>query len=75
MMRAFTPSGALLLLLGPAALAHRRANDASRETVIEVGSQHATVDREKTLVPPPAVWLTAVASGLALIIAGAMKRT
>jgi hypothetical protein len=66
--------GALLIVLGMAALAYQGITYTSRETVIEIGPIHATADRERTLPLPPLVGIAAVAGGVALLVAGVRKR-
>jgi hypothetical protein len=73
-MRAFAIVGALLIVLGVAALAYQGVTYISRETVIDIGPLHATTDREKTLPLPPLVGIAAVAGGVALLVAGVRKR-
>jgi hypothetical protein len=73
-MRAFAIVGALLIVLGVAALAYQGVTYTSRETVIDIGPLHATTDREKTLPLPPLVGIAAVAGGVALLVAGVRKR-
>ena len=66
--------GALLLVLGLAALVYQGVTYTSRETVLDVGPLHATADREKTLPLPPLVGIAAVAGGVVLLVAGVRKR-
>jgi len=73
-MKPITIVGALLLVVGLAALAYQSITYTSRETVIDIGPVHATADRERTLPLPPVVGIVAVAGGVALLIAGARKR-
>ena len=73
-MKPITIVGALLLVVGLAALAYQSITYTSRETVIDIGPVHATADRERTLPLPPVVGIVAAAGGVALLIAGARKR-
>lgn len=62
--------GLLLILLGLAALAYQGFTYTTRETVVDFGPIHATADREKTVPLPPVFGVVAVASGIALVVAG-----
>ena len=72
-MRPFAIVGVLLIVVGVAALVYQGITYTSRETVIDIGSLHATADRQKTLPLPPVLGIAAVASGVALLIAGVHK--
>jgi hypothetical protein len=74
-MRPLTILGGVLLVLGLVALVYQGTTYTSRDTVLEVGSLHATVDREHPLPLSPVLGLAAVGGGVALIIAGVRKRT
>jgi hypothetical protein len=74
-MRPIAILGVVLIVFGLAALAYQGITYTSKETVIDIGPLHATADREKTLRLPPVVGIAAVAGGVALVIAGARKRT
>ena len=52
-MKPLTIVGALLLVLGLAALVYQGITYTSRETVLDIGPLHATADRQKTLPLPP----------------------
>ena len=65
--------GAVLIVLGLAALAYQGVTYRSRETVLDIGPLHATAERDKTLPLPPIVGVMAVAGGVALLIAGLRK--
>ena len=73
-MKPITIVGALLLVLGLAALVYQGVTYTSRETVLDIGPLHATTDREKTLPLPPLVGIAAVAGGVVLLVAGVRKR-
>jgi hypothetical protein len=73
-MRPIAIVGVVLILLGVAALVYQGITYTSRETVIDIGPLHATADREKTLPLPPVLGIVAVASGVALVVAGVRKR-
>jgi hypothetical protein len=62
--------GAMLIVIGLAALAYQGISYTTRETVIDIGPLHATADRQTTLPLPPVLGITAVAGGVLLLIAG-----
>ena len=66
--------GALLIVLGLAALVYQGITYTSRETVIDIGPLTATADRQKTLPIPPVLGIVAVAGGVALLVVGVRKR-
>ena len=74
-MKPIAVLGVVVIVFGLAALAYQGITYTSKETVIDLGPIHATADREKTLRLPPVVGIAAVAGGVALVIAGARKRT
>ena len=63
--------GILLIVVGLAVLALGRINYTTREKVLDVGPLHATTEEHKTLPLSPILGITAVASGLALVVVGA----
>lgn len=67
--------GAVLIVLGLAALAYQGITYTSRETVLDIGPVHATAERQKTFPLPPVLGIAAVVGGVALLIAGVRKRT
>jgi len=73
-MKPIAIAGVLLIVLGLAALVYQGISYTSRETVIDIGPVQATAERERTLPLPPVVGIVAVASGVALLVAGARKR-
>jgi hypothetical protein len=73
-MKPITIVGALLLVLGIAALVYQGVTYTSRETVLDIGPLHATADREKTLPLPPLVGIVAVAGGIVLLVTGVRTR-
>ena len=74
-MKPLAVLGVVLIVFGLAALAYQGITYTSKETIIDIGPLHATADREKTLRLPPVVGIAAVASGVALLVAGVRKRT
>lgn len=67
--------GALLVVLGLAALVYQGITYTTRETVVDIGPLHATAEREKTVPLPPVLGIVAVAGGVVLLVAGGRKRT
>ena len=74
-MKTITLLGIALIVLGLAALAYQGFTYTTRETVIDIGPNKATADREKTIPLPPILGIVAVAGGVALMIAGSRKGT
>lgn len=74
-MKPMTIIGAVLIVLGLAALVYQRINYTRRETIIDIGPVHATADREKTLSLSPVIGIAAVAGGVALLLVGVRRRT
>jgi hypothetical protein len=72
-MKPLAVIGAVLIVIGLAALVYQGITYTTRETVIDIGPVHATANREKTLPLPPVVGIAAVAGGVALLIAGLRK--
>jgi len=67
--------GAVLIVVGLAALAYQGFTYTSRETVIDIGPLHATAERERTVPLPPILGIVAVAGGVILVVAGMRTRT
>ena len=74
-MKPMSLAGIVLIALGLAALVYQGVSYSSRETVLDLGPIHATAERQKTIPLPPILGITAVAAGVALLVAGARKRT
>ena len=72
-MKHMAVAGVVLIVLGLVALVYQGVTYTSRETVIDIGPLHATADRQKTLLIPPALGIVAVAGGVALLVAGVRK--
>lgn len=73
-MKPATILGAVLILLGLAALAYQGVTYTSREKVIDLGPIQATAERQKTIPLPPIMGIVAVAAGVALVVVGVRKR-
>ena len=74
-MKPATILGAVLIVLGLAALAYQGITYTSREKVIDIGPLEATAERQKTIPLPPIMGIVAVAAGVALVIVGVRKRS
>jgi uncharacterized membrane protein YidH (DUF202 family) len=73
-MKPATVLGAVLIVLGLAALAYQGITYTSREKVIDIGPLEATAERQKTIPLPPIMGIVAVAAGVALVVVGVRKR-
>jgi hypothetical protein len=69
-MKPVAVTGAILIVLGLAALVYQGFTYTSRETVVDFGPIHATADRERTVPLPPVFGVVAVAGGVALLVGG-----
>jgi len=69
-----TMIGVLLIVIGVAALVYQGFSYTSHDTVIDIGTLHATAARQKTVALPPVLGIAAVASGIALLFAGARRQ-
>jgi hypothetical protein len=74
-MKTITIAGIALLVLGIVALAYQGITYRTRETVVDIGPIHATAERERTFPLPPVVGGAAVLAGVALLVAGARKKS
>ena len=74
-MKPATILGAVLIVLGLAALAYQGITYTSREKVIDIGPLEATAERQKTIPLPPIMGIVAVAAGVALVVVGVRKRS
>src|SRR5438046_1504426 len=73
-MKLLMLAGVVLIVLGAVALWYRQSYT-EREAGVDIGSFHASVNREKTFSFPPAVGIIAIAGGAALAVLGMMKRS
>jgi uncharacterized membrane protein len=67
--------GIALIVLGALALAYQGFDYTRREKVLDVGPIHATADEQKHVSIPPALGGLVLVGGIALVIAGARKRS
>lgn len=74
-MKPATILGAVLIVLGLAALAYQGITYTSREKVIDIGPLEATAERQKTIPLPPIMGIVAVAAGVVLVVVGMRKRS
>jgi hypothetical protein len=72
-MKPATIFGAVLIVLGLAALAYQGITYTSREKVIDLGPIQATAERQRTIPLPPIMGIVAVAAGVALVVVGVRK--
>jgi hypothetical protein len=73
-MKPITIAGMTLIALGLVALVYQGITYTSRETVLDIGPLHATVDRQKTLPLSPVLGPAALVGGVALLVAGNRAR-
>ena len=66
--------GIVLILLGVVSLVYQGIPYTTRETVIDIGSVHATTEKHHLIPVPPVVGLASVAAGVALVVAGSRTR-
>jgi len=62
--------GVLLVVFGVLALIYQGFTYTKRETVVDIGPVHATVDRKKTVPLPPIVGGLALIGGVVLLVSG-----
>ena len=67
--------GVVLIVVGVLALVYQGITYTKRETVIDIGPEHATADRQKTIPLPPIVGTLALVGGVVLLVSGARRTT
>jgi uncharacterized membrane protein len=67
--------GIVLIVLGALALAYQGFDYTHQEKVLDVGPIHATAEEQKHVSIPPALGGLVLVGGIALVIAGAKKRS
>ncbi|OZI44525.1 hypothetical protein CEK29_07315 [Bordetella genomosp. 5] len=72
-MKPATIIGAVLIVLGAAALVYKGFNYTSEETVLQVGSVKATAETEKSVPIPSWAGIVAIVAGV-LVIGVGMRR-
>jgi hypothetical protein len=73
-MKSISLAGILLVVLGALALAYQGINYTRREKVLDVGPIHATRDTQERIPLPPILGGLALAGGITLLVAGAMRK-
>ena len=68
-------AGIVLVVLGALALAYQGINFTHQERVLDVGPIHATRDTQDRIPLPPIVGGLALVGGIALLVAGARRKT
>ncbi|MBR8652708.1 hypothetical protein KDH83_05205 [Achromobacter sp. Marseille-Q0513] len=72
-MKLSTIIGAVLIVLGVAALAYKGFNYKSEETVLQIGSVKATAETEKSVAIPSWAGIAAIVVGV-LVVGVGMRR-
>jgi uncharacterized membrane protein len=67
--------GILLIVLGALALAYQGFDYTHQEKVLDVGPIHATAEEQKHVSIPPVLGGLVLVGGIALVIAGAKKKS
>ena len=68
-------AGIVLVVLGALALAYQGINFTHQEKVLDVRPIHATRDTQDRIPLPPIVGGLALVGGIALLVAGARRKT
>jgi hypothetical protein len=74
-MKSISLAGIVLVVLGALALAYQGINYTHEEKVLDLGPIHATKETQDRLPLPPVIGGLALAGGIALLVAGARKRS
>ncbi|MGB7620728.1 MAG: DUF3185 domain-containing protein [Terriglobia bacterium] len=74
-MKSITLIGILLVILGVLALAYQGFNYTHQEKVLDVGPIHATVEKHDRVSLPPILGGLVLVGGVALLVAGARKKS
>ena len=72
-MKPIAVLGIVLLVCGVVALAYQGITYKSRDTVLDIGSLHATAVREHTIPLSPLFGVVAAIGGVVLLVAGTRK--
>jgi len=67
--------GIVLVVLGALALAYQGINFTRQEKILDVGPIHATQDVQNRIPLPPVVGGLTLVGGIALLVAGARRKT
>ena len=74
-MKSITLIGILLVVLGVLALAYQGFTYTHQEKVLDVGPIHATVEKHDRIPLPPILGGLVLIGGVALLVAGARKKS
>lgn len=74
-MKPISLAGIVLVVLGALALAYQGITYTRQERVLDLGPIHATADTQERIPLPPIIGGLALVGGIALLVAGARKRT
>jgi uncharacterized membrane protein len=74
-MKSITLIGTLLVILGVLVLAYQGFNYTHQEKVLDVGPIHATVEKHDRISLPPILGGLMLIGGVALLVAGARKKS
>lgn len=72
-MKASTPIGAILIVIGIMSFAYQGITYTTREKVADVGSLQMTAEKTKTLPLPPIAGAIALVGGIVLLTVGNRK--
>ncbi len=73
-MKTATIVGIVLVVLGVVALVYGRITYTREEKVIDIGPIEATAERRETIPLPPLLGGLSLVGGVALIVAGSLRR-
>jgi hypothetical protein len=74
-MKPISLAGIVLVVLGALALAYQGISYTRQEKVLDLGPIHATADTQERIPLPPILGGLALVGGIALLVAGARKKT
>jgi hypothetical protein len=74
-MKPISLAGIVLVVLGALALAYQGITYTRQEKVLDLGPIHATADTQERIPLPPILGGLALVGGIALLVAGARKKT
>ena len=69
-MKPVTLVGIVLIVLGALALAYQGITYTTREKIVDLGPNTASVDKRKTIPLPPILGAVALATGAVLVVVG-----
>ena len=74
-MKGLAIVGIVLIILGIVALAYQGITYTHQEKVLDIGPIHATQDAQERIPLPPILGGLALVGGIALLVAGARRKT